>query len=201
MRLHSPSQIEESISTTLLQKVQHQDEEAWSLLVTIYGPLVYAWCRRWGVSPDAAADIVQDVFRAVSQAVGRFDKHRPGGTFRGWLWTISQNAANRHFTLRQRNPQGRGGTDQHQLFQNIPAPAPDEESDVSDSVLVLQAALKAIEHDFEPRTWNMFWRVTIDGEPTNEVARANGLSAKAVRQAKHRVLKRLREQYHADFDI
>ena len=40
----------------------------------------------------------------------------------------------------------------------------------------------------------MFWRMTVDGQATAEVARDFGVSASAVRLAKSRVLRRLREE-------
>jgi RNA polymerase sigma-70 factor (ECF subfamily) len=40
----------------------------------------------------------------------------------------------------------------------------------------------------------MFWRVTVDGEATAEVARDLSVSPSAVRLAKSRILRRLREE-------
>jgi hypothetical protein len=33
-----------STSTSLLNRVKHQDPEAWTRLVELYGPMVYRWC-------------------------------------------------------------------------------------------------------------------------------------------------------------
>ena len=48
--------------------------------------------------------------------------------------------------------------------------------------------------DFEPATWQAFWRVVTQGESGVEVARDLGMSVNAVYVAKHRVLRRLREE-------
>ena len=48
--------------------------------------------------------------------------------------------------------------------------------------------------EFEERTWQAFWRVTVEGQDTAEVAAQLGISANGVRQAKSRVLRRLREE-------
>jgi RNA polymerase sigma-70 factor (ECF subfamily) len=55
-------------------------------------------------------------------------------------------------------------------------------------------ALEMIRGDFEPQTWQAFWRVRVDGQPPVTVATEIGMTAKAVRAAKGRVLRRLREE-------
>lgn len=59
---------------------------------------------------------------------------------------------------------------------------------------VVARALKQIQSDFQASTWLAFWRVVIDGQSTAVVAEEMGLTAAAVRQAKSRVLRRLRQQ-------
>jgi len=55
-------------------------------------------------------------------------------------------------------------------------------------------ALELIRAEFEDRTWQAFWRVTVDGQPTKDVAQELGVTPSAVRLAKSRVLRRLREE-------
>ena len=47
---------------------------------------------------------------------------------------------------------------------------------------------------FEARTWTAFWRVTVQNHSAAEVAANLGITANAVRQAKSRVLRRLKEE-------
>jgi RNA polymerase sigma-70 factor (ECF subfamily) len=54
--------------------------------------------------------------------------------------------------------------------------------------------LEFIRSEFEPRTWQMFWRSVVDGVATATVGAELGVSAAAVRQARSRVLRRLREE-------
>jgi RNA polymerase sigma-70 factor, ECF subfamily len=51
-----------------------------------------------------------------------------------------------------------------------------------------------ISDEFEPRTWTMFWRSVIDNVPTDTVAVELGVSAAAVRQARSRILRRVRQE-------
>ena len=55
-------------------------------------------------------------------------------------------------------------------------------------------ALDVVRAEFEPRTWDAFWRIAVDGQSPAEVAAAMQLSLPAVYQAKSRVLRRLRRE-------
>jgi RNA polymerase sigma-70 factor (ECF subfamily) len=52
-----------------------------------------------------------------------------------------------------------------------------------------------VRDDFEPRTWDAFWRVTIDGQSPADVAADLGVSANVVYLARSRVLRRLADQF------
>ena len=59
---------------------------------------------------------------------------------------------------------------------------------------LLHRAMEMVKAEFEHRTWNAFWRSAVENEPTTEIAAHLGITANAVRQAKSRVLRRLREE-------
>ncbi len=59
---------------------------------------------------------------------------------------------------------------------------------------VLHRAMNLVRSEFEERTWNAFWRSAVNEEPTSEIALSLGITANSVRQAKSRVLRRLREE-------
>src|SRR5262249_25052937 len=83
-------------SLTLLEKVRRQDQDAWHRLVALYTPLVYHWCKSAGLQKSDAEDVGQQVFLAVSGAVGRFHRDQPGDSFRGWLRTITRRKIRDH---------------------------------------------------------------------------------------------------------
>lgn len=185
-------------STSLLEKVKTQDQEAWRKLVNLYGPLVYGWCRRWGVQPSDASDIVQEVFQAAATAIGGFSKTRAGDSFRGWLWTIARHEACNHFTRLAQQPQVVGGTELQARLAEIPEGYdgdPNSAEFQAETTGLTQRALNIIQGDFEERTWRAFWRTTIDGQPSAMVGNELGMTKRAARQAKHRVLQRLREEF------
>lgn len=175
----------------MLQRVQTKDAEAWRRLVQIYSPLIYSWCRHGGLKDADAADLMQEVWRSVSGHIERFDKGT-GGTFRGWLWTITRNKLRDYFRSRQGKPEAIGGSEARERFQEIPDDEPADSAPNSQSVL--HRALEMIRGDFEEHTWKAFWRTTVDGATAGEVARDLGMETDAVYQAKARILRRLREE-------
>ena len=186
-----------SISLSLLERVKAQNVHAWQRLVNLYGPLIYLWCRRAGVTAEDAADVFQEVVGAVATHVSEFRRDRPGDTFRGWLWVITRNKLHDHFRSRQGREQARGGSDAHRRLAEIPdEPCQDSDSAirVNDDALLLHHALELIRPEIEQRTWEAFWRLTVDQQSGREVADDLRMSLRAVYQAKYRVLQRLRQE-------
>lgn len=58
----------------------------------------------------------------------------------------------------------------------------------------MKQTLELIRAEFEDRTWQAFWRVTVEDRQSGLVAEALEMTPGAVRQAKSRVLRRLREE-------
>jgi RNA polymerase sigma-70 factor (ECF subfamily) len=176
--------------------VQADEAEAWDRLVDLYAPLVYHWCRRAQLGPEDTADVFQETFRSVAQHIGDFRRDRPGDSFRGWLRTITQNKIRDHFRRQRDEPRGAGGTDAHIRMNARPDPVSLEEDDSEQPVVhrLLQRTLEQIRGEFEPRTWQAFWQVQIDGKSTNDVGAGLGMTPAAVRKAKLRVLARLRQE-------
>jgi RNA polymerase sigma-70 factor (ECF subfamily) len=182
-----------STSSSLLASLRTGDQDAWRRLVRLYGPLVYRWCRRARVAPQDAADIGQEVFRAVSAALGRFRHDQAGSTFRGWLWTITQNKIRDHLRRQATVPVAVGGGSSHTwLIGAVADPASASSSAVGGVGRLLAAGLETIRGEFEDRTWQAFWRVAVRSELPGDVAADLGMTANAVRKAKCRVLARLR---------
>ena len=59
---------------------------------------------------------------------------------------------------------------------------------------LLRRALDLVRVEFEPATWRAFLLTAVDGRPAPEAAAELGVSAAAVRQAKSRVLRRVRQE-------
>jgi RNA polymerase sigma-70 factor (ECF subfamily) len=170
-----------------------QEPDAWVCFVRLYGPLLYTWCRRRGLQPHDAADAVQEVCRAVHRRIGEF-RHASRGAFRSWLWTITRNKIlDMH---RTRGTPAVGGSGHHEAMQQVTMDQPAEEesllTDAGDRVALMRRALELIRPCFEPTTWDAFWRSSVEGRHTADVAADLQMSLAAVRKARSRVLQRLR---------
>lgn len=185
-----------STSTSLIERVKHQDAEAWRRLVLIYGPVVFQWSRRAGLQGHDAADIVQQVFQTVATTIARFRHEQPTDSFRGWLWSVFHSRLMDFYRKGKRSPALPGRTWQDQL----PDPASlDSESTVesSEKLLLMQGALQAVRGDFSEKTWQAFWRSVALSEPTSTIANELGMTSAAVCMCRARVLRRLRETIHS----
>ena len=157
---------------------------------------MYGWCRQAGLGPEDAGDAAQEVFRAVLTNLS-FRRDRPGATFRGWLWTIARNKVADHRRRTAREAMATGGSDaQRRLadLQDQNTLEQDAPSEPNQLAGVVQQALARIRPEFMDSTWTALMRVTVAEVPAAEVASALGMTANAVRVAKCKILRRLRQE-------
>jgi RNA polymerase sigma-70 factor (ECF subfamily) len=169
------------------------DREAWRQFVQMYGPVVYGYGRKRGLQDADAADLTQEVLRAVMGSVGRLDYDRGRGSFRGWLFTLAHHKL--HDLLARRRRNGRGAEDNgvQEWLEEQPAPAEDLALwDQEYERRLFARAADEVRGDFHESTWQAFWRTAVDGRPVKEVAGELGLTAAAVYLARSRVMARLR---------
>lgn len=191
---------------SLLDRARLRDEQAWAELVDLYSPLMVAWCQRLRVGPEATADCIQDVFAAVSRSLDMFHPTGTLGAFRGWLWMVTRNKLRDAARREARHTSAIGGSTALARLHTLPdgsetldplsaIDVPDNEpSHVDDCQRLTLAALEQIRLTIQPQTWQAFWRCIVDGQSTAVVSQELGISAASVRQARCRVMQRLREQ-------
>ena len=183
-------------SLTLLQRLRADEPDAWGRLVELYRPLVLYWCGRQAVRGADAEDVCQEVFRVAAARLADFRRDRPGDTFRGWLRGITRNKLLAHGRRAKDEPAGVGGSTAQLRLNEVAAddPAADEDDPPSELTALLRRALELVRGDFEPATWRAFLLTAVDGRAAPDAAAELGLTPAAVRQAKARVLRRLRQE-------
>ncbi|WP_435009020.1 RNA polymerase sigma factor [Tundrisphaera lichenicola] len=186
---------EDVTSTTLLALVRANEQDAWGRLVALYGPLLRYWCRRGGVRYPDDDDVMQEVFQAISAGIDGFRRNREGDTFRGWLRGVTRNKIlDWHRRRRRRPEEAAGGTLAVQALCG-PPPAPDDDAgERREHFGVCHRAMDRVRSEFESKTWDAFWRATIEGHDTAAIADDLGVSVASVRQSKSRVLRRLKQE-------
>lgn len=196
--VESPRSASSATSPSLIARVRRDDPEGWQRLLKTYGPLVYHWCQRTGLNAADSSDVMQNVFLAVSKSIHKFDKTSENDSFRGWLWTITRNKV-RDFCRKQARQvaDAAGGTNAYAELAAVSEQLSDDSMSITsprEFSGLLHRAMEMVKSEFEPRTWNAFWQSAIENEPTAEIAAHLGITANSVRQAKSRVLRRLREE-------
>jgi RNA polymerase sigma-70 factor (ECF subfamily) len=183
-------------SASLLERLKARDPHAWERFVDLYGPLVFHWGHRHGLHDEDAADVMQEVLSAVAGSVDRFQHATQRGRFRGWLWTITRNKIRDHHRRLKHQVTGQELNELDGSWESLPEEWSDDASEETrhEVSLLVHRALELIRGEFQPHTWEAFWRSVVGGEDTDQIAKELGLSRNGVRQAKSRVLRRLRAE-------
>jgi RNA polymerase sigma-70 factor (ECF subfamily) len=189
------SETPQSTSLSLLERARRREPGAWNRLIDLYRPLVLYWCRRAGITGPDAEDVSQEVFAGAAGGLERFHRDQPGDTFRGWLRGITRNQVLLYQRKNQHQARGQGGSEGWERLRDVPDPLgnPDEQEQTEVSQLY-HRALEQLRGDFEERTWRAFCRTVIDGRSPVTLTQELGMTAVAIRQAKARVLRRLKEE-------
>lgn len=183
-------------ASLIARLADHQDSEAWELFVEIYSPFVYRYLCRQGVQDADAADIGQEVLKTVSRSVGAFEHRRRPGAFRRWLIAIAQSRL-ADFASRRRNQVAVGGDTTLDALQQQPISNGEEERlEREYQECLFHWAAKKIRPEFQPATWDAFWRSYVDGQDCRDVANDLAMSVGAIYVARSRVLARLKEKVH-----
>lgn len=186
-----------STSMSLLRLAGENDQAAWDRVIDLYTPLMYHWCRSFGLQEADVFDVGQEVFRSVFKNLKRFRKERPQDSFRCWLKAVTRSKVSDHFRRAKRCPEPIGGSGVREVEDETAHPRendPPEEAD-SENKLLLRRAMEMVRLKFEVKTWEAFWRTTIDGHAPDDVARSLGVTRNSVYLARSRVLGQLKAQF------
>ena len=182
-------------ASLLIQIRDGTNHGAWREFVELYGPVVYGFARKRGLQDADAADLMQDVMRSVSTAIGRLDYDRNQGTFRGWLFTITRNKVFSFLSARRIRPQGSGDSSTNRMLDSHPDTNEGSDTwEVEYQRRLAAIAMERVKGEFQQNTWRAFWLTAVEGTAVADVVKEVGMSAGAIYVAKSRVLARLKEE-------
>jgi RNA polymerase sigma-70 factor (ECF subfamily) len=184
----------ETTSLSLLERARGNDGTAWRRVMDLYRPLVLAWCTRQGVRAEDIEDVAQEVFCAAAEALPAFHRDRPGDTFRGWLRGITRNQALMHFRRTQQQVRAEGGSDARLELESVPQSQTDAEDEPSALHQLYRRAVEQVRGDVPERQWQAFWLTAIEDRSPADLTAVLGMTPAAIRQAKSRVLRRLKQE-------
>lgn len=182
-------------ASLLVQLRDGTNHGAWQEFMKMYGPVVYGFARKRGLQDADAADLMQDVMRSVSTAIGRLDYDRSQGTFRGWLFTITRNRVFNFLSARRIRPQGSGDSSTNRQLDAHAAEADGVDVwELEYQRRLASLAMDRVKKEFQESTWQAFWQTAVEGKSAGEVSKEIGMSTGAIYVAKSRVLARLKEE-------
>ncbi len=181
----------DTTSVTLLERLRGGlDEDAWRRLVQLYTPLLFFWARRCGETEHDAADLVQEVFVILLQTLPTFAYDAKSGRFRAWLRTLLLNKLR---DRKRREARADKAHAEHQAQVDLPDGA-EQFWETQYQQELARRALRLMQAEFTPSTWQACWETVVRGRSAAEVAGELGISENAVYIAKCRVLRRLRQE-------
>lgn len=182
---------------SLLERLGRPDDAlAWSRFVELYTPLLYYWTRQFHLQDADAADLIQDVFAVLLTELPRFEQ-RPGKRFRSWLWTLVRNK----WGEKRRRLANRPLEQDIDVAQIIGPDNLDAVDEAEYQRYMVDRALQLMQADFEPTTWKACWECVVVGRSGADVAAELGITVNAVKLARSRVLRRLREELAGLMDV
>jgi len=175
---------------SLLDRLCRRPREGdWERFVHLFTPVLSRWATRFGTPPGEVEDALQEVFLLLFDKLPKF-RLDPDGSFRAWLWTVFR----RELLIRSR----RNGKQHRATAEQLEAlAAADVLPDISEDEyrrLLVGRALRLVQRDFPEQTWQVFWRVAVEGRPGVQVAQEFGVTPNAVYLTRGRVLARLRSE-------
>lgn len=181
---------------SLLERLRlRPDQDAWRRLLHLYEPMLRGWLRRYAVQAADADDMIQEICGVMLREIPAFDHGGRPGAFRRWLRGVMVNRLRVFWRERRKQPHAACAAPQN-LFEQLEDPASELSRlwDAEHDQHVTRRLLALLQPEFEPTTWRAFQLLVLEGRPTAEVARELGISVNAVRLAKSRVLRRLRQE-------
>jgi RNA polymerase sigma-70 factor (ECF subfamily) len=181
---------------TLLGRLRSapSDPVAWAEFVEWYGQKIFVWCRAWGMQESDAQDVTQEVFLKLSGRMQDF-RYDPQGSFRAWLKTVTHHAWH-DYLCKQRKP-GQGSGSESAIERLAAIEAKDDLAqrmeDAADQELLREAAAR-VRLRVEPRTWDAFYLLAVEGRSGAEAAKQLGMKVATVFVARSKVQRMLREE-------
>jgi RNA polymerase sigma-70 factor (ECF subfamily) len=181
-------------SVLLAVRKDQDDPQAWSAFVDRYGPKVYAWCCQWRLQPADAEDVTQEVLAKLVQKL-RTSYDPAKGSFRGWLKTLTRHAWSDYLATQRSATVGSGDSDVVERLHSLEARDDllQALAEVFDLELLAEAQTR-VKTQVQPRDWEIFQQLAIEGRSGPDVAREHGMKPSAVLTVRSRVQEKLRQQ-------
>jgi len=187
----------DSTASLLLSAAKRMQAAAWQELLDRYSWLVFQWCRNAGLGGEDAADVVQTVMCDVSVSLAEFQKDGKKAAFRRWLRTITNRRIADFYRADAKRARGEGGSSAQRRMLEVADrgdSSPSETSEIDSLRRRLWRLLELMENEVDESAWQAFWLTAVENRTSIEAGNLLEMTPNAVRLAKGRVLRWLRDK-------
>ena len=182
-------------STVLASLRDFDNRQAWDRFVSRFREPIHNFARTVGLAESDAEDVAQETLVAFAESYRRGSFDPAKGRLSQWLFGIAQKKALDERRRGARRPLSPGSSEAGGLEQLAVASEAalfaswDQEWEQA----LLEKCLEQVRVEVEPVTYQAFEMVVRESQDAAQAAAALGVPVKTVYNAKHRVLKRIRE--------
>lgn len=182
-------------TSTILQGLRdYNNQSAWQRLTERFQSPIVAFVRRMGLSPADADDVAQETLIAFAQALRNGQYDRNAGRLSRYLFGIAyRQALGARRAIARRSPAAGSSGLCGPLSQLEDEQAAATSWDQEWEQALLTQCIEQVRREVEPVTLRAFELVVREERSPAEAAELLGVPIKLVYNAKHRVLKRIRE--------
>ena len=163
-------------------------EFGWNEFAEKYSRVIAGFARNAGLKTQEVDDVLQDVLMGFFRVSADFNYDPSKGRFRGYLKRVTLNAIRSRY--RRRRPDVN-------LDPEWEPPAHDEVTDAAWdrqwTEQLLYRAMDQVRERVEERTWKSFELYGMRGTAIEAVAEETGMTPQAIRHAKMRITRQIRE--------
>ena len=169
---------------------------AWSTLVLLFTPLVYNWLRRWGLTPNEAQQVGQQVLIALHRQIKTYDSRQSKETFRTWLVNLTWNEFQEHNSPEMKESvNGFSDAKSAELTETKRWPDQNEDIVAQEMDRLRASALSVAKKTFPQKDWDAFQQLAMENLSVTKVAENLGCPANEVFVARSKVMRKLRQEF------
>lgn len=179
---------------SLVSALRRGSDRAWSQLAQIWGRSIYQFCKSRNLKHEDCEEIMQAVLVKMYRYISQFERDGKAMRLRHWAFTIVRREIATHCERYLAKPGSPGGDDYQRILGEVQADEDDEASGTAFRNQVVSNILEAIKPDFDAKVWQAFELFSVQELDGPTVAKQLDMKPNAVRQAAHRVRRRLRNE-------
>jgi RNA polymerase sigma factor (sigma-70 family) len=183
----------------LLQLVKDwRKDEGWQEFYRRYSPAILAHARRSGLTKEQAEDVVQATMLKVARYLPTFEYDRTVCRFRTWLnQVVNQRIMAIWHELRRGKLSQAAWVYLRETVAGVANPGADPLAQAESEQRMLEVCLARARAGVRARHWQIFEANALQGLSASEVARRHHTTAANVWVVRHRLVRRLRAEWHA----